>query len=60
MENSILKKLQIKPGFKVKVINEPKNFSSIIGDVSADVEIYYNDKAGFDGLLIFAITKADY
>jgi len=59
MENSILKKLQIKPGFKVKVINEPKNFSSIIGDVPADVEILTNDKTDFDGLLIFAITKAD-
>lgn len=59
MENSILKKLQIKPDFKVKVINEPKNFSSIIGDIPADVEILSNDKKEFDGLLIFAITKTD-
>lgn len=59
MENSILKKLQIKSSFKVKVINAPKNFSTIIGDIPADVEILSNDKTEFDGLLIFAITKAD-
>lgn len=59
MENSILKKLQIKSGFKVKVINTPANVESIIGDIPTDVDIYYNDKTGFDGLLIFAITKAD-
>jgi len=59
MENTLLKKLQIKPGFKIKVTNEPENFSTIIGDIPTDIRINYNDKTGFDGLLIFAITKAD-
>ena len=58
MQNSLLKKLQIKPGFKVKVINAQENFSSIIGDIPPDVEIFSSDKT-FDGLLVFAVTKSD-
>ena len=58
MQNSLLKKLQIKPGFKVKVINVQENFSSIIGDIPPDVEIFSSDKT-FDGLLVFAVTKSD-
>lgn len=58
MQNSLLKKLQIRTGFKVKMLNAPENFSTIIGDIPADVEILSSDKK-FDSLFIFAITKAD-
>lgn len=59
MENPLLKKLQIKAGFKVKVLNAPENFPVIIGNISSDIEISFNIETAFDGLLIFAITKAD-
>ena len=58
MENLLLKKIQIKSGFEVKVVNAPENFPAIIGDIPADVEILSSGKK-FDSLLIFAITKED-
>lgn len=59
MENQLLKKLQIKTGFKVKVVNAPENLPAIIGNIPADIAISFNKEIEFDGLLIFAITKAD-
>lgn len=60
MENLLLKKLQIKTGFKVKVINVPENFSEIIGDLPTDIEFSFNDLKNYAALLIFAITKAEF
>lgn len=59
MENSLLKKLQIKSGFKIKVINAPENFPSIIGNIPSDTIFSFDDLKDFSALLIFAITKSD-
>lgn len=59
MENLLFKKLQIKSGFKVKVLNKPENFSLIVGNPPSDIEFSFDDQSTFDCLLIFAITKAD-
>ena len=59
MENLLLKKLQIKASFKVKVLNAPENFSAIIGEIPSNIEISFNTKDVFDALFIFAITKTD-
>lgn len=59
MENQILKKLQIKAGFKVRIVNAPENFPSIISDIPSDIEFLFDTKIVFDALLIFAISRAD-
>jgi hypothetical protein len=59
MENLLLKKLQIKSGFKVKVLYAPADFQNIIGDIPSEIIISYNDVENYDSLLIFAITKTD-
>ncbi len=59
MENLLLKKLQIKPGFKIAVLNAPDNFNAIIGDLPTDVAISFNAIETYQVLLLFAITKAD-
>jgi hypothetical protein len=59
MENSFLKKLQIKPGFKVSVINAPENAAEIFGEISSNIEFSYETKQHNEAYLIFAITKAD-
>jgi hypothetical protein len=59
MENTLLKKLQIKTDFKVKVLNAPENFPAIIGDIPTDIEFSFNDVPAFDALFVFAVTKAD-
>ncbi|WP_113661176.1 YdeI/OmpD-associated family protein [Pedobacter nanyangensis] len=59
MENQLLKKLQIKPGFKVSVINAPENAAAILGDIPPSISLNYGISSKQDGYLIFAITKAD-
>ncbi len=56
MENVLLKKLQLKTGFKVLVINAPENLPSILGKTPENIELTFN-AVTFNGLLIFAITK---
>lgn len=58
MENVLLKKLQIKPGFKVNVLNAPADFDEIITSLPADVQLMYDKSDAADGLLVFAQTKA--
>ncbi len=59
MENQFLKKLQIKPSFKVSVINSPENAAAIFGDIPSSVEFTYQLQQHSDAYLIFAITKAE-
>ena len=59
MENQFLKKLQIKPGFKVSVINAPENAAAIFNQIPASIEFDYQVKPNNNAYLIFAITKAD-
>lgn len=58
MENSFLKKLQVKPGFKVKIIDAPENAAAIFGDIPADVVMQYQDVANFNALITFSTSKA--
>lgn len=59
MENQFLKKLHIKPGFKVSVINAPTNAATIFGAIPDTVEFTYQTVPGSDAYLVFAITKAE-
>lgn len=59
MENQFLKKLQIKSGFKVSVMNAPENVATIFGDIPNSVEFVYQMQANSEAYLLFAITKAD-
>ncbi|RZK49425.1 MAG: hypothetical protein EOO87_19875 [Pedobacter sp.] len=58
MVNLLLKKLQIKVDFKVKIVNEPQNIKEIIGSTS-QINLVPDDD-NFDALLIFAVSKADF
>lgn len=59
MENQLLKKLQVKPGFRVSVINAPANVEAIFDPIPNDISFSLNMEAQFDAVLIFAQTKAD-
>lgn len=59
MENQFLKKLQIKPGFKVSVVNAPENATAIFGDIPSEIAFSYDTKPQQEVYLIFAITKSD-
>lgn len=50
-ENPLLKKLQVKPGFKVLMVNAPEQSASIFGE-TADLT-FVNDPGNFNALLIF-------
>lgn len=59
MDNQFLKKLQIKPGFKVSVINAPENAAAIFGNIPTSVQLAYQMQSNCDAYLVFAITKAN-
>lgn len=59
MENLLLKKLQIKPGFKVRVLNAPENCLAIFEEIPKDIQFSFNEDKDFNALLIFCINKAD-
>ncbi|RYG20532.1 MAG: hypothetical protein EOO07_04695 [Chitinophagaceae bacterium] len=58
MENLLLKKLQIKAGFSVAVVNAPTNFKDIIGNIPGDITFLFDSSPGSDALLVFSVTKA--
>jgi len=59
MDNPFLKKLQLKTGFKVSVINAPENAAAIFGDIPSEITFSYDTQPQQEAYLIFAITKAD-
>lgn len=59
MENLFLKKLQIKPDFKVSIINAPENAAAIFGEIPVSVAFSYGFETEHDAYLLFAITKAE-
>lgn len=58
MNNLFLKKLQIKEGFKVLLVNAPQNSEEIIGSADQVDVITVVDEP--DAILIFARNKADF
>lgn len=58
MENLFLKKLQVKPGYKVKIVDASENAATIFGDIPADVVMQYQDTADFNALITFSTSKA--
>lgn len=59
MTNPFLKKLQIKPDFKVSVINAPENAAAIFGEIPTTIEVNYSIQKNYHAYLIFAITKSE-
>lgn len=57
MENSFLKKLQVKAGHIVKVIDAPAEAAAIFGGVPADIVFKYNEETDFNVLITFTINK---
>ncbi|QNR86563.1 YdeI/OmpD-associated family protein [Pedobacter riviphilus] len=57
MENLFLKKLQVKPGNVIKVVNAPEKAGAIFGDIPLDIVIKYNEEAVFNVLIAFTINK---
>lgn len=51
--NPLYKKLGLKPGFKIKLINEPGDYRKLIGDFIQSVVIKNNDKNSLDFIHFF-------
>jgi len=58
MENLFLKKLQIKPNAKVKIVDAPENAPAIFGDIPAEMIMQYRDAVDFNVLITFTTSKA--
>lgn len=57
MDNLLLKKLQVKPGFVVKVRDAPDNAAAIFGDVPKDIFLHFDNISNFDALIIFTTSQ---
>lgn len=58
MENSLLKKLYFKPGFKVLIANAPNDVATILGDTSS-IEIIKDKNAPYQGILLFVKNSVE-
>lgn len=58
MENSLLKKLYFKPGFKVLVANAPNDVATILGD-TASIEIVKDKNEPYQGILLFVKNSTE-
>ncbi|SHE62776.1 YdeI/OmpD-associated family protein [Pedobacter caeni] len=56
MDNKLLKKLHVKPGFKLLIENAPENVAALLGDFDA-VQLSFNATQGFDALLLFVLNS---
>ena len=57
----LVKKLGIKPGHRVALINAPEHYLELLGDLPADVSIAReNQGGGFDFAQAFFVWRADY
>ncbi|RDC57653.1 hypothetical protein DU508_01440 [Pedobacter chinensis] len=57
MENLLLKKLQIKPNHRVKVVDAPESAAAIFGEIPANVSFQYGEASNFDVLITFTTDK---
>ncbi|WP_025144760.1 YdeI/OmpD-associated family protein [Pedobacter jeongneungensis] len=57
MENLLLKKLQVKSGYIVKVIDAPEYAAAIFGNIPFDIAFKYDEEADFNALITFTVNK---
>jgi len=57
MENLLLKKLQVKSGYIVKVIDAPEYATAIFGNIPFDIAFKYDEEADFNELITFTVNK---
>ncbi|KQM66069.1 hypothetical protein ASE74_09265 [Pedobacter sp. Leaf216] len=55
MENLLLKKLQVKPGYVIKVVDAPENSAAIFGDVPTNIT--FSEETDFNVLITFTINR---
>lgn len=59
MENSLLKKLQLKSGHQVLIWNAPANLTDVLGTLPDDVAFSFDSDQPFNALLIFVLNKME-
>jgi len=57
MDNPLFKKLQIKPGFIVKVVGSPENAAAIFDNIPDNIQLVFQDVSKFDALITFTAFK---
>jgi hypothetical protein len=58
-ETPLVKKLNIRPGYKVLILNAPQEYRAFLGDVPEGVEIVTNGGGTFDLVQLFVYSRAD-
>lgn len=63
-EKSVIQKMQMKPGWIIRLVNAPKNAASLLGDLPMGAELidgttHPGAHAGADTFLVFANNRAE-
>jgi hypothetical protein len=58
-ESSLVKKLGMKPGQKVLILNAPEDYRRLLGTLPEDVEVESSAEGSFDFVQVFMYNKAD-
>jgi hypothetical protein len=58
-ETSLAAKLQVKPGFKMLILNAPDGYVSALSDLPAGAQVMTSGSGPFDFVQVFAHNKAD-
>lgn len=58
-EQSLVRRLYIKPGYKIAIVNAPEGYMEALGDLPEGVEIIRNLNGQFDLVQVFINSRAD-
>lgn len=58
-DTPIAKKLGIKPGQKLLILNAPENYQEMLGDLPEGAEVYTGGEGPFDFVQLFVKSKAE-
>ncbi len=58
-DTSLAAKLQVKPGFKMLIMNAPQGYTDLLADLPAGAEFTTSGSGTFDFVQVFVYNKAD-
>ena len=58
-DNSVLKKLYLRPGYRAIILNAPDAYQTVIADIPATVALADKLEGEFDFIQVFVVQRAD-
>ncbi len=59
LDNSVLKKLYLKPGYRAIILNAPDSYGAVIADIPPTVTLADTLEGEFDFIQVFVVKRAE-